>query len=967
VSIDPEMTRRDFLRAGSMLGGGLVIAFMAPGPGYKLAAQMAFAAANSAFEPNAFLSISTDDSVRILLAHSEMGQGVWTTLPIMIAEELDVDWSKIRVEHAPAAPAYASPRSGMQMTVGSASTRSEFDRYRQAGAAARSLLLQAAAKRFNMKTSDLRTENGEVIAGERRIRYGALSREAASLRAPDLNPMKLKPSSEWKLIGKGKKRLDSPEKITGRAKFSLDIQFDGLLTALVAHPPVFGATVRSFDASATRAVPGVRNIVQVPTGVAVVADHYWAAKLGLGALKVDWDLGPHADLDIDRLREQFSALAGTSGTVAAQKGDIAAAMQGAVKTVEAEYFVPYLAHAPMEPLNCTVKIGTVSCDVWVGTQMQTLSQRVTAQITGLKPEQVHIHTTFLGGGFGRRAVQDFVSEAVQVAKAAGKPVKTVWTREDDIRGGYYRSAYVQRIRVGLDHQGVPVAWQQVIAGQAINGRGDRVDGTSVEGVVDSPYVTGASASRVDLHSPETGFPVWYWRSVGHSFNGFIMESMADELAHAAGQDPVEYRRVLLKHEPRYLGVLDLATERFGWKNPSPKGRGYGIAVHEAFGTVVAEAVEISVERGSIRVHRVVCAVDCGTAVNPDNVKAQMESAIVFGLGAALYGKLTIRNGATQESNFHDYKVLRMYEMPKVEVYIVPSDGQLGGAGEPGTPPIAPAVANAVFALTGQRLRELPLRLREEPSQKARVAPKHNIFALGSLLVCGLMLFVGCASKASPGSNAANQSPLRSQQAERLQRQDPLRAGLRPVSLQRSTEMIPESASMETSRSLQHARALQAFAVIDQVLQHPRCSNCHIPGDRPLQFDSQTPHAMNVMRGSDGNGSPVLHCSTCHGEANLPSSYGPHAPPGALNWHLPPADRKMAWIGLPPAQLCAIIKDKKRNGGRDFNALIEHVSTDRLVLWGWNPGGDRAPVPVPHDEFVTEFKLWAAAGGPCPAS
>ncbi|MCR6686678.1 xanthine dehydrogenase family protein molybdopterin-binding subunit [Pseudoxanthomonas sp.] len=720
--MDPETStsRRDFLRAAALAGGGLMIGFVVPGARRYAMAQESAAAAPATFVPNAFLSIGADDTVTVQLAHAEMGQGIWTTLPMLIAEELDADWSKIRVQHGPVDKAYTSPVFGMQGTGGSTTTWSEFDRYRQAGATARAMLLQAAAARLGVPVDQLRTEDGAVVSGSTRLRYGELADEAGRQVPPAPEALKLRDPKDWKRIGKATRRLDTPEKITGKARFGMDIQFDGLLTAVVLRAPVFGGTVRSFDATAARAVAGVRDVVQVPSGVAVIADHYWAAKLGRDALQVVWEGDANAGLDSTALREQFSQLARTDGTVAVRAGDVAGALAKAATTLEAEYAVPYLAHAAMEPLNCTVKIGDGECDIWCGTQFPTMDQNNAARILGFAPDRIRIHTPFLGGAFGRRATptSDVVSEAVEVARAAKAPVKTVWTREDDVRGGYYRPAFVEKIRAGLDKDGNPVAWHQVMVGQSImagtfmesmmvrNG----VDATSVEGVADSAYVLGTPAHRVDLHSPATGIPVLWWRSVGHSVNGFVMESFVDELAHAAGQDPVEYRRKLLKDHPRHLAALDLAAEKFGWSAPSAPGRGRGVAVHESFGSFVAQAAEVSIEDGRIRVHRVVCAIDCGVAVNPGGVQAQIESGIAFGLGAALHSALTLREGRVQESNFHDYQVLRMEEMPKVEVHIVPSTGRMGGVGEPGTPPIAPAVANAVFDLTGQRLRELPLRL-----------------------------------------------------------------------------------------------------------------------------------------------------------------------------------------------------------------------------------------------------------------
>ncbi|TNJ33953.1 xanthine dehydrogenase family protein molybdopterin-binding subunit [Arenimonas terrae] len=717
MNAENTLSRRKFLKASALIGGGLVVAFVVPGA-KRFAFAQEPAAASAGFVPNAFLRIGADDSVTVLLANSEMGQGIWTTLSMLIAEELDADWTKIKAEHAPAAPAYANPVFGMQGTGGSTTTWAQFDNYRNAGATARALLVQAAAARFGVPASDCRTENGEVIAGEQRARFGELADDAGKLAAPA--QVALKDPKDWKLIGKGAKRLDGLDKITGRAVFGMDVQFDGLLTALVARAPVFGGKLVTLDDSAAKAVPGVRHVVQVPSGVAVVADHFWAAKLGRDALKLEWDLGPHAGLDSGALRAEFQRLAGTEGTRAADAGDAAAALAKGGKQVEAEYAVPYLAHAPMEPLNCTVKIGADRCDVWTGTQFQTLDQGHTARITGLKPEQVFIHTTFLGGGFGRRATaeSDFVVEAVHVAKAAGAPVKTVWTRDDDIRGGYYRSAFLHRAKVALGEDGLPTAWHQVLVGQSLaagtpmapmmihNG----VDHTSVEGVADSPYLKSVADRRVELHSPETGVKVLWWRSVGHSHTAFAMESLVDELAQAAGQDPVEYRRALLKNEPRHLGVLNLAAEKAGWGSPLPEGRARGIAVHASFGSFCAQVAEVSLVDGAPRVHRVVVAVDCGMAVNPDNVAAQMESCVAFGLSAALHSRLSFKDGRVQESNFHDFRILRLAEMPVVEVHILNSGEKMGGIGETGVPPVAPAVANAVFALTGQRLRELPLQL-----------------------------------------------------------------------------------------------------------------------------------------------------------------------------------------------------------------------------------------------------------------
>jgi len=713
--LDPA--RRDFLKKATLTAAGLVIAFHVPVRRRAWAAEPAVTKPAPLPPANAFLRIGADDTVTVLLAHSEMGQGIWTSLPMLIAEELDADWSKVRVEHAPAAPAYAHTAWGIQATGGSTTIPTEFDRYRQVGAMARALLVQAAAQRLGVAPSACRTENGAVVAGDRRLRFGEVAAEAAALPAPEA--VTLKDPKDWKIIGRPTRRLDTPEKVDGSATFGLDVRFEGLLTAVVARSPTFGGRMKSFDDTAARAVPGVRKVVSVPSGVAVVADHFWAAQAGREALEVEWEAGPGAPLDSAALLTEFRRLADQPGRVAASAGDAPAAMAAAKRTVAADYVVPYLAHAPMEPLSCTVRLGPGSCEIWTGTQFQTMDQMAAARIAGLKPEQVTLHTTFLGGGFGRRATptSDWVSEAVHVAKAAGAPVKTVWTREDDVRGGYYRPMYLHRVRVAIGDDGLPAAWDHAIVGQSILGgtpfapdfAATGIDPSSVEGTSDSPYLKHVPNHRVQLHNFQCAVPVLWWRSVGHSHTAFVMETLVDELARAAGIDAVEYRRRLLAGHPRHLGVLELAAQKSGWGGPLPTGRARGIAVHESFGSYVAQVAEVSLEAGRIRVHRVTCAIDCGIAVNPLTIAAQMESGIAFGLGAALHGAITFKDGRVQQSNFDDYPVLRLPEMPAVDVHIVPSPERPGGVGEPGTPPIAPAVANALAALTGKRLHELPLR------------------------------------------------------------------------------------------------------------------------------------------------------------------------------------------------------------------------------------------------------------------
>lgn len=710
------ISRRNFLTTSALSGASLVIAFHIPRRAEAL--LLAGPPKRPLPAPNAFLKIAPDGSVTVQLAHSEMGQSIWTTLPMLLAEELECDWSSIRVETAPAAPAYFHTGFGMQMTGGSSSTWSEFDRYRMVGAMAREMLVRAAAARWKVEPKHLRAESGFVVNGTERLSYGALAEAAQAMTPPSAVTLKL--PSQWKLIGKPTPRLDTPEKISGKAQFGMDIHFPGLRTALVQRSPVFGGKVTSFDATQAKAVPGVEMVVQVPSGVAVVASNFWAARTGRDALDVKWDLGPGRELDTVQLLASYRALAQKPGALALKKGDCDASLGKAPHQLLAEYDVPYLAHAAMEPLNCTVRLEKDRCDIWVGTQFQTNDQAVAARISGLAPDKVNIHTTFLGGGFGRRAnpTSDFVAEAVHVAKASGVPVKVVWTREDDTQGGYYRPMFLHRVQVGVNAKGFPVAWKHTVVGQSLlagtpfeamvkNG----IDDSSIEGVVDSPYLDGVGAKLVTLHSPRNVVPVLWWRSVGNTHTAFAMESMVDELAHNAHMDPLAYRLEMLKGKPRHLAVLQMAAQKAGWGKPSPSGTARGLALHASFGSIVAQVAEVSVDKDKhIRVTRVVCAVDCGLAVNPLSLEAQVQGSIAYGLGPTLHSALSIKDGQVQEGNFNDYVVLRLNEMPQVEVHVVPSKGKMGGIGEPATAPVNAAVANAVFALTAQRLRSLPLKL-----------------------------------------------------------------------------------------------------------------------------------------------------------------------------------------------------------------------------------------------------------------
>ena len=711
----PAMKRRQFLKASAAATGGLVIGFTLP-VGNKMAIAQNAPAPNVA--PNAFLRIARDGSVTVQVKHLEFGQGVMTSLPMLVAEELDCDWTKVRAEMAPAAPQFAHTMFGMQMTGGSSSVANSWMQMRTVGAGARAMLISAAASKWKVDAAKCRTDNGFVIgpAGQK-AGYGTLADTANTLAVP-VN-IKLKDPKDFKIIGKPTRRVDAPGKIDGSAIFGLDVtpkQVPNLHTAVVMHPPIFGARVKRFDASKVKGVPGVTHVIQTSNGVAVVAKNFWAAKRGRDLLTVEWDLGPGSKADTADLKKAYRELAQKTGIVA-KPGNIEG-LKTAAKTVTAEYEVPYLAHAPMEPLNCTVSVKKDSCEIWVGSQFQTVDQAAAAKTVGLKPEQVKLNTMIAGGGFGRRAnpASDYVIEAVEIARDAKVPVKTVWTREDDIKGGYYRPMYVHRVNAGVDAAGKIIGWDHTIVGQSIiEGTAFEpmmvkggIDATSVEGVADTPY--DIPNMQVSLHTTRTGVPGLWWRSVGHTHTAFVMETMMDDLAKAAGKDPVAFRRDHLVKHPRIATVLALVAEKAGWGSPLPNGVARGIAVHESFGTVCAEVAEVSVDKGQIKVRRVVAAIDCGLAVNPLTISAQVESAIAFGLSAALYGQLTLKDGVVEQSNFHDYPVLRIADMPKIEVHIVQGGTVPTGVGEPGTPPIAPAVSNAVFALTGKRLREMPFKI-----------------------------------------------------------------------------------------------------------------------------------------------------------------------------------------------------------------------------------------------------------------
>ena len=706
------MERRDFLQVTGTIGAGLVIGFRIPNR-----------RGVAPFAPNAWLQVGTDDVVTLTVDKSEMGEGNHTALAMLIAEELDADWTKVKLGPVPENPAAWSRRMS---TGGSTSVRTSWDILRKAGATARAMLVTAAAQTWGAEPSACSTANGVVshTGTSHRLTYGALAQKAATLPVPENAP--LKDPKDFRLLGKATHRLDTPSKVNGTAQFGIDVRMPGMLVASIERSPVFGGKVKTFDATRAKAMPGVRHVVQLDgmswigtsgawavgteSGVAVIADTYWQAVEGRRTLQITWDEGPNATLG--DIPGKLAASASQTGVTARKDGDAAAALTSAAKKVDAVYEVPFLHHATMEPMNCTAHVRADGCDVWAPTQNQTRAQEVAAEAAGLPKERVRIHTTLLGGGFGRRLESDFVVEAVRLSKAAGAPVKVIWSREDDTKHGFYRPATYNRMAAGLDAQNKPVAWTHHIVAPPIlikfGPLQDGIDRTLIDGASDVPYAfPNVFVDQVAADLP--GIPLGFWRSVGASQNAFVVESFMDELAAAAARDPYDFRRELLQAKPRHLRTLELAATKAGWGTPLPAGRARGIALAEWEPTTCAEVAEVSVAPdGTVRVHRVVCAVDCGPVVNPDTIAAQMQGGVVFGLSAALYGEITVENGRVKQGNFNDYPVLRMPEMPVVEVHIVPSTDALGGIGEPSVPPTAPAVCNAIFAATGKRIRKLPI-------------------------------------------------------------------------------------------------------------------------------------------------------------------------------------------------------------------------------------------------------------------
>src|SRR5438132_4285668 len=701
-----DMTsRRQFLSASAALGGGLLIGFRT-GPSLG---------ASSTFTPNAFIRIGADGQIVLTMPYVEMGQGTYTSIPMLIAEELEVDLKQVRLEHAPPdEKLYANPLLGVQATGNSNAIRGSWKPLREAGATAKTMLVSAAAKRWNVDPASCRALRGEVRHAPtgRRLKYGELAADAARMPVPE--NVVLKRAVDFKLIGTPAKRLDTPSKVNGTAVYGIDARPPGVKIATLAQSPVFGGRVKSVDDTKAKAVKGVRQVVRLDDAVAVVADHMGAAKKGLAALVIEWDDGPHAKLNTQQIADELEKATLNPGAVAQNVGNIESAMASALTKVEATYQVPFLAHATMEPMNCTVHVRKDGCEIWVGNQALGRAQATAAKTTGLPLDKVVVHNHLIGGGFGRRLEIDGVTRAVQIAMQVEGPVKVVWTREEDIQHDMYRPSFFDRISAGLDEKGAPVAWNHRFAGSSIIARwlppafNNGLDPDTTEGAIDLVYaLPNLRVEYVRVEPP--GIPTAFWRSVGPSHNVFVVESFIDELAAAAKQDPVAYRLALLDKSPRAKAVLAQAAEKAGWQQPLPERVGRGVSLQHVFATYMAQVAEVEVAKdGAVRVRRVVCAVDCGTVVNPDTVQAQIQSAIIFGITAALHGEITLKDGRVEQTNFDTYQMLRMNEAPAIQVHIVQNFEPPGGMGEAGTSAIVPAVANAIFAATGKRLRKLPI-------------------------------------------------------------------------------------------------------------------------------------------------------------------------------------------------------------------------------------------------------------------
>ncbi len=700
-----ETTRRDFLKTSTLATGGLLVGLALPGS--KMEAQ----AAGTVYTPNAWVHIADDNTITLISARSEMGQGVYTSMPMLIAEELNVDVNKIKVSIAPPAAVYVNALLGAQITGGSTSVRDGWEKLRVGGAQVREMLISAAADKWKVDRSQLKAENGMVLGPKgKKASYGSLAAAAAKLPVPE--KVALKDPKDFRVVGKRVKRLDTPAKVNGTAEFGIDVKLPGMVYASIEQCPVIGGKVKSFDASKAKGMPGVVDVVQVNDGVAVVASSYWQAAKARQALSVQWDEGPGAALDHHKVLASTRAAAESGKVLPIGKpvGNVAEAMKGAAKVLKAEYITPMQAHAPLEPMNFTASVKDGKCLLIGPTQFQQGAHGAVAGVLGLKPEDVTLKTTFLGGGFGRRLELDFIVQAAQISKAVGKPVKLLWSREDDMTHDFYRPLGLNQLQAGVDAQGMPVALQFKVTSQSITQRAfglpkDTLDPFMAEAAVAAYEIPN---TQHDLVIHDSGMRVGYWRAVSHNMNAFANESFMDELALAAGKDPYQYRMALLKNRPRFANVLKLAAEKAGWGQPLPAGRARGIALMEGYDTYMAQVAEVSVKDGQVTVHRVTVAADLGRMVNPDTVEAQIQSSIVFGMSSALMQEITLEKGRVQQTNYNNYPVVRMNESPQIDIVLVESSEKPGGIGEPATALVVPAIANAVAAATGKRVRKLPI-------------------------------------------------------------------------------------------------------------------------------------------------------------------------------------------------------------------------------------------------------------------
>ena len=920
------ISRRGFMFGASAVAGGLVFGST------TVAAQTGQAATAAATEITAWTVIQPDDTTIIRVARTDMGQGIFTALPMLVAEELECDWSKVHAEYADVNRNVTTGKPfGNMVTSTSISVRDSHEYLRRAGAQARAMLVAEAAARWQVPPEECITKNSVTTHTDsnRSLRFGELAVAAAQRPVPE--NVTLKTPDQWTLIGTKVRRHDSRPKVFGGAIFATDVNLPDMLHAAVVSCPAYGGTLRSFDAAEVLNMPGVTHAVPVgENAVAVVARSWWQAKKGLDALAVDWDETASADLSTASIREMF--LEGLDAEDAARGhsiGDVDAALKSAAKTIEVDYEVPHLAHATMEPQTCTAHVTADRADVWAPTQNGEGTTAAVAATLGLDPSQVFVHKLHLGGGFGRRGLaQDWARMSVLIARQVGKPVKMIWSREEDMAHDYYRPMVLARHTAGFDANGRLVGWKVRLAGSSIAASlsprwlRDGVDYALMDGFSDEDFPYGVPTFGVACARRDTAVPVGFWRGVNLSQNGFFREAFVDEIAEAGGLEPYQLRRQLLAGNPRALAVLDEAATRANWGGPAG-GLHQGIAIVEGDHSWCAQVIEVSVTDGRLKVHRVVCVVDPNFIVNPDIVVAQMEGGIVQGLSAALTGQITVEAGRVQQRNFHDYAFLRMNEMPKIEVHLSPSMGkygeQWGGVGETGLPPTAPALVNAVFAATGKRVRTLPLmhhNLGHRPEMKTQDL---------TFYICVLAV---------------------------------LTIGLAAVTFV-TTSGYSQSATQPADR----ARSLAYFSRIATVIEHPRCMNCHTSTEFPRQGDDGHPHIMQVKRGPSDTGTAALQCATCHQKTNSPSGV-----PGNDVWHLAPL--RMAWEGLSIGEICRSLSDPQK-GGMTHEQLIEHMATDHLVAWAWDPGVDlsgklRTLPPVSHADFGQLVKDWVSSGAACPS-